>query len=276
MSLNLSTGFSLCYGKLPVDQDLIETVLFSELERFEISGEMFESGEFSEIYKKFFLQGKKIFSIHEILPVNVSRNWSSSPENIKKDLIVHLRDKVKLAADKGVEFFRIDLALDSIKSGFEIQELNVRSSLIAPVLAEAEKCGITICHPLRFPKAFPKSQEWRFGTMLISSLLHKNYKIEVDAFPAEVSESKLHNLMKKLFYYPEVIRLRYEPSMDGGISFEQFKSWMDSLRGQGFKGTIIFSPVFDSLDSLQVELERVHKLVADYQSSENDDSDEEE
>ena len=276
MSLNLSAGFSLCYGKMPLDRDMIETVLFSELDRFEISGEMFESDEFSEIYKKFFLLGKKIFSIHEILPVNVSRNWSSSPDNIKNDLVKHLQDKVKLASDKGVEFFRIDLALDSIKSGFEIQELNVRSALIAPVLAQAEKSGITICHPLRFPKAFPKSQEWRFGTMLISSLLHKSFKIEVDAFPSEVSESKLHNLMKKLFYYPQVIRLRYEPAMDGGISFEQFKSWMDSLRGQGFQGTIIFSPAFDSLDSLQVELERVNNLINQYRSSENEESEEEE
>ena len=181
-----------------------------------------------------------------------------------------------MASDKGVEFFRMDLALDSIKSGFEIQELNVRSALIAPVLAEAEKSGITICHPLRFPKAFPKSQEWRFGTMLISSLLHKNFKVELDAFPAEVSESKLHNLMKKLFYYPEVIRLRYEPAMDGGVDFEQFKSWMDSLIGQGFKGTIIFSPVFDSLDSLQLELEKVNSLIRQYESSGNDENEEDE
>ena len=79
MSLNLSTGFSLCYGKVPLDRDMVETVLFSEMDRFEISGELFESEEFPEIYKKFFLQGKKIFSIHEILPVNISRNWSSSP-----------------------------------------------------------------------------------------------------------------------------------------------------------------------------------------------------
>jgi len=276
MSFNFATGFSLCYGKIPLDRDMVETVLFSEIDRFEISGEMFESDEFAEIYKKFFLLGKKIFSIHEILPINISRNWSSSPDNIKKDLVNHLLEKVRLASDKGVEFFRIDLALDSIKAGFEVQELNVRSALLTPVLAEAEQCGITLCHPLRFPKAYPKSQEWRFGTMLISSLLHKNFKIEVDAFPAEVSESKLHNLMKKLFYYPEVIRLRYEPAMDGGIAYEQFKAWMDSLRGQGFKGTIIFSPVFDSLESLQIELEKVNNLIAQYKSSENEETEEDE
>ena len=112
--------------------------------------------------------------------------------------------------------------------------------------------------------------------MLVSSLLHKNFKIEVDAFPAEVSESKLHNLLKRLFYYPEVIRLRYEPAMDGGIAYEQFKSWMDSLRGQGFKGTIIFSPVFDSLESLQIELEKVNNLIAQYKSSENEETEEDE
>ena len=87
MSLDLSTGFSLCYGKLPIDRYLIESVLFSEVESFEVSGEIFESDEFQEIHKKFFLLGKKIFSIHEILPKNISRNWSDSPDNIKKELI---------------------------------------------------------------------------------------------------------------------------------------------------------------------------------------------
>ena len=200
MALDLSTGFSLCYGKLPIDSGLIEAVLFSEFESFEVSGEIFESESFEEIYKRFFLLGKKIFSIHEILPRNISRNWSSSPENIKKELIKHLREKVVQAAEKGVKFSRIDLGLDSIKAGFEVHELNVRASLIAPVLAEAEKYGLTLCQPLRFPKAFPKTQEWRFGSMLVSSALHKNYKIEIDAFPMESSISQVHGIMKKLFH----------------------------------------------------------------------------
>lgn len=271
MSMGFSTGFSLCYSKIPVDRDMIETILFSELDKFEISGEVFESDEFEEIYKKFFLVGKKLFSIHEIVPSNISRNWSGTQDNIRKELVTHLKGKVKIAAEKGIKFFQIDLGLDTIKFGFEIQELNVRSALIAPVLAEAEKYGITICHPIRFPKAFPSTQEWRFGTMLISSLLHRNFKLEVDAFPEEVSESKLHNLMKKLFYYPEVIRFRYEPALDGGISIDKFRSWMDALGNQGFNGTVIFSPVFDSLDLLQDEMRRVNNLISQYSSMQEED-----
>lgn len=275
MSLDLSTGFSLCYGKLPIDRYLIESVLFSEVESFEVSGEIFESDEFQEIHKKFFLLGKKIFSIHEILPKNISRNWSDSPDNIKKELVGHLREKVRLAAEKGVKFSRIDLGLDLIKSDFEIHELNVRSSLIAPVLAEAEKCGVTLCHPIRFPKTFPKSQEWRFGSMLISSSLHKNYKLEIDAFPMETSIAELHNFLKKLFYYPEVIRFIYEPAMDGGIDAKLFKDWVDALKQQGFKGTIIFSPIFDSVESLDAELTRVTQLLNNYESFENEDTEDE-
>ncbi|MCM8541260.1 MAG: hypothetical protein NE328_13380 [Lentisphaeraceae bacterium] len=274
MSFDLSTGFSLCYSKLPIDRDMIEAVLFSEVESFELSGAVFESEEFDEIFKKFFLVGKKISSIYEILPKNISRNWSTSPENIKKELVEHLREKIKQASERGVKFARIDLGLDSIKSGFEIHELNVRASLIAPVLAEAEKCGVTLCHPIRFPKAFPKTQEWRFGSMLISSSLHKNYKLEIDVFPMEASVSQLHNIMKKLFYYPEVIRFIYEPAMDGGIDSKKFKNWVDALKGQGFNGTIIFSPIFDSFDSLDTELSRVTQLLKDYDSFEIEEKEE--
>ena len=274
MAFELSTGFSLCYSKMPNERDLIEAVLFSEVENFEISGKVFESENFDEIYKRFFLVGKKIISIYEILPKNISRNWSSSPDNIKKELVGHLRSKVKAAAEKGVKFTRIDLGLDTIKTGFEIQELNVRSSLIAPVLTEAEKSGVTICHPIRFPKAFPKTQEWRFGSMLISSSLHNSYKLEIDAFPNEVSISQLHNLMKRLFYYPKVIRLIYEPSMDGGLSFETFKAWVDAFRDQGFNGTFIFSPIFDSYESLDAELNKVNKLVKDYENYQSQENEE--
>ena len=271
MSFDLSSGFSLCYSKLPIDRDMIEAVLFSEVDSFELSGAVFESDEFEEIYKKFFLVGKKIFSIYELLPKNVSRNWSDSPANIKKELVEHLRKQVSLASSRGVTFSRIDLGLDTIKPGFEIHELNVRASLIAPVLAEAEKCGVTLCQPIRFPKAFPKTQEWRFGSMLISSLLHKNYKLEIDVFPMETSVSQLHNIMKKLFYYPEVIRFIYEPAMDGGLDSKQFKNWVDALKAQGFKGTIIFSPIFDSFDALDTELSRAAQLIRDYDSFEIDE-----
>ncbi len=264
MKSKFSAGFSLSHTRLPFDKTLSDILHSSPWQNFEIPGTFFESEHYEATFKKFLQFDKKLFSVHAPLPPNITRNWSSTNNSIQQQLINCLKTKINCAADKGVKLFRIDFGLDSIKSSNAFEEIQKRTSLIAPVLRDAEKVGLILCQPLRVPKVYPSSQEWRYAVMLASQVLNNHFRLEIDVFPAEMKELKFDYLLKKLYYYPSVIRFRYEPAFDGSLKFAKFKTCMDQFLQQGFTGKVIFSPVVESVEALQRELNKTHNLVKEY------------
>lgn len=238
-------------------QNCLSEIKKSNLEHIEVSGTFFESENFASFYSEVFKAGKNITSVTDIVPANLSRNWASSSESIQNEVRDVLLQKIALAGRYNIKYFSFDLGLDAIRAGTEIKEISLRAKLLESLTPSLKKAGITLCQPIRFPKTFPGSEEWRLATMLVTAVMHENVCTEINVFPAEVNNSRVGSLLKKTFYTTKLIRFRYEPALENKFSADMHTFWAESLKAQGFTGDLVFTPVVESLDAEKQSLDEL-------------------
>jgi hypothetical protein len=264
MSFQPNTFYSFCYSADTEKVDWLNQIKKTSLNHFEISGTFFESAEFDLFYQEVFKAGKYISSVKDIIPTNVSRNWSSSSESIKSEILEILIKKIRLAGRYNIKYLNLDLGLDSIHNGYEIQEITVRTQLLEPLIEVLEEEGVTICQPIRFPKTFPGSEEWKFAIMLVSSVMHARFCIEINIFPSEVNNSKPASLLKNIYYSAKLIRFRYDSAVGANFTSDMQEFWAESLRQQGFSGDLVFCPTVEGEEMLKIATEDASTASALY------------
>lgn len=263
--MNTSLVYSLRQVSDRVIADSMDFIIDSKYKYFEISGETYESPVFADLRKKFFNSGKKVFSVYDVLPANLSRNWSASPENIKVNLQSLLIERIESIAEDGIGVTELDLALDVIGKGNEIYEVGLRADMLSAITHQAEESGVKILLPIRFPKAYPKSFEWRYLIMLLSKVFHKNVVGVANVFPFESSVVQMEEFFKKTFYSCEVVRFCFDPDSEGDMTREALKVWLQAFCDQGYQGKIIISPKLDNADALKFSLENLSGLLKPYE-----------
>ncbi len=262
MAFNPEIIFSFCKANSLL---LEKSYLDKELQYFEVTGAFFESPEFGDFFQGLSEKGYFVSSVQNVLPRNIMRNLSSSSENIKSDIVKLLKEKILKAGRYNIKYLNFDLGLDTIRDGYEIQEITVRAKLIQSVMQIADQKGVTLCQPIRFPKAFPGSQQWKYVSMLINAVMHKRFCSEINIFPEEVTKSKVSGLLKKNFYGAHLIRFRYDPVHGSGMTDEMHTFWSESLKEQGYSGDLVFVPASETSMALKKELERLKSLHSVYQ-----------
>lgn len=262
--MNTSLIFSLSQVSDFVFYDSLDTIVSSAFNRFELAGSHLEHESFLKTRNAFFKNDKSIYSIQGFLPANLSRNISHSPENIKSKLISFVNERLGAVSKESVKFVEIDLAVDSIKVGEEINDLNKRALVLSELMMEASKSGITSLLPLRFPKEFPKSMSWRFVTILVNQVLHKNAQTVINLFPYEAKPEQIQKVLKKTFYSTSVVRFCYEPEVDGYLSRDLFQSWLQVLCDQGFTGDVFLAPKIKTAKQLNDALVKQSVLLKPY------------
>ncbi|MCM8530549.1 MAG: hypothetical protein NE330_05245, partial [Lentisphaeraceae bacterium] len=240
--MNTSLIFSLSQVSDSVFYESLDFISLSAFERFELSGALVENENFSNARDVFFKNDKNILSIQDFLPSNLSRNIADSSEDIQKKLISFVNERLAIVSKENIEYIELDLAVDAIKTGQEIQEISKRALVLSQLMKSASKSGITALIPLRFPKEFPKSLSWRYITMLVNQVLHQSTRTVINVFPHEAKPQQMENILKKTFYSSSAIRFCYEPEVNGYLSREYFQGWLQVLCNQGFTGDIILAP----------------------------------
>ena len=188
--MNTSLIFSL---RDVTDKQLVESIdvlTSSSFQLFELSGSQFESDIYSRLRNALFAADKKVFSIQNLVPVNLTRNWISSKESIQSELTSLFTQKISAMERDGIKLAELDVAIDAIRQGNEINDLKQLSTLLLGVLESAASSGVRMALPLRVPKVFPKSLDWHHLTILINDVLHENLKVVVNLFPFEFNPGK--------------------------------------------------------------------------------------
>ena len=268
MPFNPDIIFSFQAAEETTPQDWMKLIKESRrVSSFEVPGTFFENDQFKDFYHEVFKSGKRLISVRNIIPGSLTRNLSSCSEGIKSEIVNTLNQRIRDAAGAGAMYLNLDLGLNSIKSGYEIQEIGIRAQTLQQVMKTASECGVSLLHSFRFPKSFPSSQEWKFLTILINSVLHHKFCGEIDIFPNEVPASKAEGLMKRTYYSAKVIRFLYDPSNGGRLSTDMHSTWRSTLSEQGFNGDIIFSPKTQGLEMLKQEFNQLEGAVDIYRTA---------
>ena len=121
--MNTSLIFSL---RDVTDKQLVESIdvlTSSSFQLFELSGSQFESDIYSRLRNALFAADKKVFSIQNLVPVNLTRNWISSKESIQSELTSLFTQKISAMERDGIKLAELDVAIDAIRQGNEINDL---------------------------------------------------------------------------------------------------------------------------------------------------------
>jgi hypothetical protein len=253
--------FSLSHVQNCAFIEIYEALKFSKLKCLEIPGVLFERADYIQFKELCFKKNINVWAVHELVPPGLSRNWASSTENIRGELKLLMLDSLALAALRGVKSISIDLSLDSIRDGFEVNEVDLRFSLLNSFMKIAQNAGMSVNLPVRFPKEFPKSKCWLYATMLLSKVLHEKIGMEVSLFVAEARLDKVKNLLKNGFYFPKIIRLCYDPFLDGPLEMESLTQWLEVFREQGYTGDFVLAPRVDSVEQLNQAIQHGQTLI---------------
>lgn len=263
--MNTSLIFSLRHVGASIVEESLDLLMQSPFKYFEVSGSFFESEFFGLFKKRCFDSGKKVASVFELMPASLSRNWANSSEKISSDLQALLSDRLSSLFDESVPFAEIDLALDEVAKGQEVVDIERRSQLLSAVLAEVSSGSTALLLPLRFPKATPKSFEWRYTTMLQNEVAHPKVVSVANIFPYECNAEQFNGFFKKTFYTTEVIRFCFDPVTDGFLNRDSLKRWLQVFCDQGFEGKVILSPKIESLAVLKESLSQLSPLQKPYE-----------
>ena len=262
--MSQSLIFSLrCVDPIVVLENL-DLICDSPFVSFEVSGVLFESDKYRILKDSFFKHSKSISSVFEVLPPSLSRNWVQSTALVSEELRNLLVNRLNDLASENVSFTEIDLAIDGVVKGQEVHGVVERAKNISLVLQKMDRLNTEILLPMRFPKAIPKSFEWRYTAMLINEISHSSIRSVVNVFPFEIKAELFQDFFKKTFYTTKAVRFCFDPLTDGFISREAFKSWLQVFSDQGYEGNIILSPKLNDELSLLESLKQLAILLKPY------------
>lgn len=242
----------------------LDLICDSPFRYFEIAGSLFESHDYNVLKEGFFKSSKSVSCVHEIIPPSLSRNWADSSATISAELQDLLIDRLSDLSMENITFTEIDLSVDEITKDSAVQGVVQRAKNVLLVLQELERSSSEILLPLRFPKAIPKSFEWRYTTMLINEIAHSNVSSVVNLFPYEARPEDFFNFLKKTFYTTKAIRFCFDPLSDGYIGRESFKKWLQTFSDQGFDGKIILAPKLVDESCIKECLNQLSGLLKPY------------
>ena len=157
------------------------------------------------------------------------------------------------------------MALDEVTKGQEVFDIEHRSQLISMALAKTKGEIGSLLIPLRFPKALPKSFEWRYTSMLQNKIAHSKLATVVNVFPYECHAESFNDFLKKTFYTAKVMRFCFDPVSDGFLNRESMQRWLQVFCDQGFDGRVILSPRLESSAVLQGSLSQLSLLLKSYE-----------
>ena len=259
--MNESLIFSLRHAEVPVVEESLDFLLESPFKYFEISGSLFESKFYDVLKRKFFESDKRVSGVYDLMPPSLSRNWTNSSSKISAELQALLSERLSCLSQNNIDFAEIDLALDEVAKGKEVDDIESRSRLVSMALRGSLGETKALLLSLRFPKAFPKSFEWRYTVMLQNEIAHRQVGTVVNIFPFECRPEQFCEFMKKTFYSARATRFCFDPVSDGFLNRESLKRWLQVFSDQGYDGSVILSPRIDTVPLLQDSFTRLAHLL---------------
>lgn len=189
---------------------------------------------------------KGLFSVKDIIPAELARNWPFEhgllSEQLKEQLIYFLEQ----AAQCKVSNVSLNLGLESLSmQKGESQEQVV--NLLRSVTELCQRSGMTLGLTHRFPDLVEEDVPTALAT--VCNTYHEAVALTVDVFPAELEDATaLHGLLRKYFYRVSLIRFVTFPNLGQKLHPEFLKKAERILRQAGYDGDLVVAPHFQSAD----------------------------